>query len=107
MAATLASTISAFAGSVMRPANEAFVDWARLNVNEVRRMKTNAATRRIDPNLTAAKKDFSRKGAKKTLRNAAALCAFAPLREKSPRTKFLTVQSGCQRLLPDFNCVNG
>jgi hypothetical protein len=31
----------------MRPASEAFVDWATLSENEVRRMKTNAATRRI------------------------------------------------------------
>src|ERR671926_574600 len=47
IATTLASTISAFAGSVIRPAREAFVDWARQTVNEVRRMNTNAATRRI------------------------------------------------------------
>src|SRR5687768_1254058 len=46
MAATFASTISAFAGSVIRPASEALVDWARANVNDVRRMNTNATTRR-------------------------------------------------------------
>jgi len=33
--------------------------------------------------LLSEKGFFSRKGAKKTRRNAAALCAFAPLREKS------------------------
>src|SRR6185369_11313704 len=52
MAATLASTIKAFAGSVIRPASEAFVDWAKPNVNDVRRMNTNAATRRTGPYLT-------------------------------------------------------
>jgi len=34
-----------------------------------------------------------RKDAKKTSENAAALCAFAPLREKYPRQKTLFVQS--------------
>lgn len=52
MATTLTSTISAFAGSVIRPATEALVDWARPNVNDVRRMKTKAANRRTGPNLT-------------------------------------------------------
>ena len=52
IAATLASTIKAFAGSVIRPASDAFVDWALPNVKEVRRMTTNAATRRNWSNLT-------------------------------------------------------
>jgi hypothetical protein len=39
-----------------------------------------------------------RKGAKKILRNAAALCAFAPLREK---TFFLPVQTRSDPPLPN------
>jgi hypothetical protein len=42
--------------------------------------------------------DLSRKGAKaqrKPFRNAAALCAFAPLREKSSRRITLTLRSNC------------
>jgi len=38
-----------------------------------------------------------RKDAKKTSENAAALCAFAPLREKYPRQKTLFVQSRAAR----------
>jgi len=36
----------------------------------------------------------SRKGAKKTLRNAEALCAFAPLREKSSSTRYFSCKAG-------------
>jgi hypothetical protein len=39
------------------------------------------------------REDLSRKGAKaqrKPFRNAAALCAFAPLREKSSRKKYIS-----------------
>src|SRR6185369_8642203 len=46
-----------------------------------------------------ARKFFSRKGAKapRNLRNAAALCAFAPLREKFSRIYVLFVQSPFRR----------
>jgi hypothetical protein len=54
--------------------------------------------------------DFSRKGAKKTFRNAAALCAFAPLREKqflfiAPPQGYsvLFVQSRSERIKSLFN----
>ena len=42
---------------------------------------------------TCARNCFLRKGAKKTPRNAVALCVFAPLREKSSSHKALFVQS--------------
>jgi hypothetical protein len=38
--------------------------------------------------IVSRKAQSFRKGAKKTLRNAAALCAFAPLREKSSWISF-------------------
>src|SRR5438128_8918768 len=48
MAATLASTINAFSGSVTRPVREAFVDWARrTDVNEIRRRAASTGTLRI------------------------------------------------------------
>ena len=49
----------------------------------------------------AFKKTFSRKGAKKTLGNAAALCVFAPLRETLPPPKTLFVQSFRRILVQD------
>jgi len=46
-----------------------------------------------DPGRIGGKNYFSRKDAKKTSENAAALCVFAPLREKFPRQKTLFVQN--------------
>src|SRR6266403_4789966 len=47
MAAILASTITAFEGSVIRPVSEAFVDCAWAAVNETKRRKASVAARSI------------------------------------------------------------
>jgi len=45
-----------------------------------------------DPGRIGGENYFSGEGAKKTSENAAALCVFAPLREKCPRQQTLFVQ---------------
>src|SRR5215207_4050738 len=49
------------------------------------------------------REDFSRKGAKaqrNPFKNAAALCAFAPLREKSSRKKSCSCKASARYILP-------
>jgi hypothetical protein len=49
-----------------------------------------------DSGRIGGKNYFSGEAAKKTSENAAALCVFAPLREKCPRQKTLFAQTRCR-----------